>query len=186
MRIACLGWGSLIWCPKELPLATDWNSDGPKLPVEYARKSNDGRVTLVLVENYSKVQTLWALLKVASMEEAKSVLAQRESVSIKNVKYSIGFVEMSSKTQHGKYAKDIEKWAASKDLDGVVWTNLKYGMDKERNKMPSSDEVLTHFESLTTEQKLKAEEYVRKTPAQVATPYRSVFESKLEWYAESE
>ena len=187
MRIACLGWGSLIWSPRELPLTTKtWNSDGPELPVEFARKSKDGRVTLVLVENYSEVQTLWAPLNVSSMEEAKSALAVREGISASNIQYSIGYVENRSNSQHGKCADNIRQWANSKDLEGVVWTNLKFGMDQNRDKMPSSADVLAHFEKLSREQRATAEEYVRKTPAQVATPYRSVFESKLGWYADPE
>ena len=47
MIIACFGWGSLVWNPADLPMVGDWQSDGPALPVEFTRKSNNGRVTLV-------------------------------------------------------------------------------------------------------------------------------------------
>jgi hypothetical protein len=48
MRIAFVGWGSLIWNPGKLPLATNWTEVGPILPIEFSRISKDGRLTLAL------------------------------------------------------------------------------------------------------------------------------------------
>jgi 1-acyl-sn-glycerol-3-phosphate acyltransferase len=48
MRIAVLGWGSLIWSPGNLKIDREWHEDGPFLPIEFARVSQDGRLTLVL------------------------------------------------------------------------------------------------------------------------------------------
>ena len=54
MSIACLGWGSLIWDPQELPVREeDWLCDGPSLPVEFSRLSSGDRVTLVIRESGS-------------------------------------------------------------------------------------------------------------------------------------
>ena len=34
--IAVVGWGSLIWDPRQLPVRSSWQPDGPELPVEFA------------------------------------------------------------------------------------------------------------------------------------------------------
>jgi hypothetical protein len=52
MRIAILGWGSLIWKPNGLPMSGDWKRGGPVLPIEFSRVSSDGRLTLVIDEQY--------------------------------------------------------------------------------------------------------------------------------------
>jgi hypothetical protein len=59
MQIAIVGWGSLIWCPGSLQIKSGWHRDGPPLPVEFARISGDGRLTLVIHPGSKEQQTLW-------------------------------------------------------------------------------------------------------------------------------
>jgi hypothetical protein len=177
MTIACLGWGSLIWCQKELPVDGAWNTDGPSLPIEYARQSNDNRITLVITPDAPLVQTLWATLSVDTIEDAKAVLADREGISVANIKHSIGMwsAGVGDGPQH-----DIDDWAMRKGISHVVWTALKPKIRSEY-RTPSTAEVLTHLAGLVGPDRDRAEEYVRMTPRQIATPRRAEIEQVFGW-----
>jgi hypothetical protein len=84
--IVCIGWGSLIWCQKALPITGEWHSDGPNLAIEFARQSRDGRVTLVLCDGVPACRTLWAELAVSTLDKAKEALRQREGVKPEKMK----------------------------------------------------------------------------------------------------
>ena len=181
MNIVCLGWGSLVWCPKTLPVAGVWSIDGPDLPVEFARESNDKRITLVICEGAPVVRTLWAILDVATLAEAKKALAIREGIGDDNIRYSIGFWSPEMRSR-GPAADIVAAWAERRELDGIVWTALKPRMAGVQ-RMPSSGEVIDHLSGLKGAERDVAEEYVRLAPRQIATPYRRAIEEALGWTA---
>ncbi|UCI32149.1 hypothetical protein [Mesorhizobium sp. B4-1-4] len=91
MRIACLGWGSLIWNPEDFPVTGGWKNDGPVLPIEFARESGRKRITLVIADGVEPVTTLWTLMKVANLQAAKEALASRERINEAHIQHSIGW-----------------------------------------------------------------------------------------------
>ena len=180
MSIVCLGWGSLVWDPRCLPIEGDWHTNGPALPIEFARESRDRRITLVLTEDATPVKSLWAKLAVTSLDDGKAFLAHREGINNHDVKYSIGFWDKGGKSD-GRFSEVVGEWARSAKVDSVVWTNLKFGFKGLRDQMPTAEEVVCHLRGLDERARRKAEQYVRRTPLQIRTKYRTQIEAVLGW-----
>ena len=178
MKIACLGWGSLIWDPRSLHVRSVWFADGPLLPIEFARKSKDKRVTLVITPGSPLVRSLWALSSLNSLDAAKEDLASREDIKDKNIKYSIGVWQ--SDQPKAEACPEIVSWAQRLDLDAVIWTKLKPRFNGQERVAPE-DEVIDHLRRLSREQRANAERYVRMTPRQIDTPYRRRMEKEFGW-----
>ena len=140
-RIACLGWGSLIWNPCCLPVSGHWCNDGPMIEVEFARKSRDGRVTLVLCKTDQPVQSLWCLLNVQDLNEAICRLACREQTE----KVNIGRWPQTQEPSRVEFIHGLSTWAQSKKLDGVVWTDLPPNFDGSE-VTPSLTQVLANIQ----------------------------------------
>lgn len=176
MKIAVLGWGSLIWQPKELAFdkGFDWKKDGPILPIEFARISKDGRLTLVLTEKGTEVPTLYALSTYKTIEESVLNLAIREGSGRK----SIGFYSKDSnifKPETFEFKTNIKNWIQNTDFDAVIWTNL------EDNKKIAPNKRIEYLQKLKGIKTSLAEEYIRKTPTQIKTKYRKLIEKELNW-----
>ncbi len=181
MTIGCLGWGSLIWDPGTLPIRGEWHDDGPLLPVEFARQSKNGRLTLVVVPGYSsRVRSLWALLAADDVVEAAEALRQRENVPEANREKHISAWSVGQSAP-GE-CPEMPAWASSHGLTSVVWTALppKFG-DEERP--PTIDEAVEYLKRLPLAPRQAAERYIRMAPRQEDTPYRRRFEAEFGWTA---
>lgn len=167
MTIACLGWGSLIWDPRDLPLAGDWKNDGPELPLEFARQSADGRMTLVVVHHDEPVPTLWAPLAVSNLGAGIEALGMREGVTI------LGAIGRTPHHDPADYISDqVAAWAKRKGLVGVVWTNLKPGFVGKRGQVPTLEEIRRYIDTMSPDARVRATKYVEAAPLQIRTPYR--------------
>ncbi len=181
MKICCLGWGSLIWDPHELPKCSDWHKDGPLLPVEFARQSSDGRITLVVAPGANDLPVLWAELDLETVEAARNILARREGIPPKFIDSLVGYWAADGSQSDHKHSKAIGTWAKNKGVSGVVWTALKPKISDDY-WVPTSEEVIAYLVGLEDASKAKAEEYVRKTPPQIQTEYRAVIAARPGWY----
>ena len=166
--IACLGWGSLVWDSQTLPLAGEWKTDGPDLPLEFARQSGNGRMTLVIVDSDHFVPVLWSELSVDSLEQAVEALADREGVPDPR---TIGRWPNTIDRRY-PFIETVSQWATGKGMSGVVWTALKPGMKGKRGTIPSLTEMKAHLEMLDSNAGALAKEYIERAPTQIMTPHR--------------
>jgi hypothetical protein len=180
MKIACIGWGSLIWQPKSLLIRREWFSDGPFLPVEFVRQSLDGRLTLVITETAKPIRTLWALMATENLETAKNSLLVREGIPNRNLESSIGSIKSTEETEDN-IKLTIKEWANRQGLDAVIWTNLTAKFLGTDRREPNLDEAIAYLKSLDVNARSNAEEYIRKTPKQIDTDFRRKFETEFGW-----
>jgi hypothetical protein len=180
MKIACLGWGSLIWRPDNLLIRREWFSDGPFLQIEFARQSKDGRLTLVITEEAKPVRALWALMATDDLSIAKNSLLIREGIPKAKINTLIGSVIGTEETTDN-IKLTIQKWANNLKLDAVIWTNLSSKFNDTDGRVPTMDEAVTYLHNANINTRTTAEEYIRKTPKQIDTDYRRRFEAEFGW-----
>jgi len=169
-KIALLAWGSLIPNPGRLYTILDrWKPDGPKLPIEFARKSNDGRLTLVIFDIYKNIPERWIetnwslmLIPITSVRHAISFLAEREKCPSNMIGL---FYPKKDFTSEDEIIKSINIWALEKEIDAVIWTNLPATFNSE-------DEILSYVLSLKGDVYREASKYIFSTPIQTKTYLR--------------
>ena len=179
MKIAVLGWGSLIWDPRTLAIEGDWEDDGPRLPLEFARvsKSRLRALTLVIVEGGKPAPVLWAVSTEGNLPRARKNLKEVEDTPyLSNIGY------MTASDQHSRHdTQPIRDWLKETDFEAVIWADFISNFE-DRTKQPFTPETaIAHLEGLTKPGKVKAEEYVRRAPEQIQTPLRTKLVEHFGW-----
>ena len=173
--IACLGWGSLIWCPGSLPVGR-WKCDGPYVNVEFVRQSKGDRLTLVLYSDAEPTRSYWTCMTVDRLNDAVKHLAKRECTNLRNIK------SWSTGDKDPPNIDNLGSWASGRCMDHVIWTALGPKFDEKDGRAPTEDEAIAYLRKLKDERKVaRAEEYVRKAPSQIRTAYRRRIEHCLQW-----
>ena len=180
MIIACLGWGSLIWDPRTLPVRREWFMDGPFAPVEFTRQSSDGRITLVIDRNALPVRLLWAQMITTDLDHARESLREREQITAKEWAPLIGSWQPDEPVPDA--IPDLSSWAEARGVTAAVWTALGPKFNgKENGQSPSADEVIAHLSALSGPQRDHAKQYIECAPRQIDTEYRRRIEATLGW-----
>ncbi len=180
MKIAILGWGSLIKEPRELPIVGKWREDGPVLWIEFSRISRDGeragRLTLVIDERSTEeIRTFYAVSPRTDLPQAIADLGTREGTSqddIGTCEVSSGRFATKGMNRHPKSCARIRTWALEKGFDAVIWTALARRFKDALGVPFSPVAALNYLNSLPVPTKEKALKYIHNAPAQTMTPFR--------------
>jgi hypothetical protein len=131
------------------------------------------------VSDKPPVRVLWGLSSVHILDDAVDRLRLREGIPAKNRDKHVGRWSANGTSQD--VPPEIIDWATKNGLDAVVWTDLPAKFRGEEGVIPSAEDVVRHLDSLTTERRRNAEEYIRKAPKQIDTDFRRHIETKLGW-----
>lgn len=173
MKIAILGWGSLIWDPRDLPRESFWERPGPCLPLEFSRVSRDCRLTLVIDRDHGDdCETYYVLSPRADVEDAIEDLRSREDTPDKS---NIGFVDLEHRRERRrdqKSVKIIRAWAEERQFSGVVWTDLKANFEKQTGTPFSVEAAVAYLGGLPETARKLALSYIDNAPKEISTPLR--------------
>ncbi|MHA2363209.1 MAG: hypothetical protein ACXAC7_04575 [Candidatus Hodarchaeales archaeon] len=177
MKIAIIGWGSLIWDPRNLESKGDWQKDGPELPIEFARVSKDGRLTLAIHPGSNVLTTLWIESSNQNLNNAITNLRKRERCHSQNIGYvNIRDEKTRIRSENKEIMKSIEQWLIKKKYDAVIWTDLPPNFAEKTGKDFTKENVLTYIKSLEGETLRKAQKYIVNAPQQIRTRLRTALE----------
>lgn len=174
MKIGIIAWGSLITSKGDLSTKHDnWFSDGPMLPIEFARISKDNRITLVIFPPFEDVVTYYNISTFNELELAKDNLAKREGTTLSN----IGFInfktgEIISKKIPIELKKTFSIWNFNKDFDALIWTDLDENFKLKMKRPFSLEASIEHLKSLSPEEFEKAKNYILSSPENTQTRHR--------------
>jgi hypothetical protein len=168
MKIALLAWGSLLWEPNEIKIASIWFTTGPILPLEFSRVSGNKKLTLVIDDKSgNNVTTFYATSAFKVLSEAVENLRERENASIDN----IGSLERDGPAVN--VPRPIAEWLMRSDCDAVVWTSSPPNFEEALGVCFSINAALNYLDSLDAKTRAGAIEYFEKTPPQINTPLRT-------------
>lgn len=179
MKIAILGWGSLIWDPGELRFQSSWNPTGPLLPIEFSRKSSNDRLTLVLHPEQELQQTYWALSDKTYLNEAISALRHREKTIEKHIHYFVKNVTAHPDIENN-IKTNLEKWfGMNGDIDSVIWTGLPSNWEGAFTDEKAVDYLRDLIKQNLAE---NAKNYIIKAPPLIRTKVRKRVEQEFGWF----
>jgi hypothetical protein len=176
MSIVILGWGSLCydWHGLSLVEPVRWRLAGLNLPIEFSRRSQQGRRRdlLTAVIDPACPENVPVRLSVTTYT---TIAAAREQLRIRENKTRFEWIgsvdrnaavigEVSSKLQH-----QIHDWLLATPHEAVAWTAIPPDFGGQQFTIAAA---VRHFRDLDPSKQQDAREYIAWAPDEVETPLR--------------
>jgi hypothetical protein len=189
MRIAILGWSSLLWDhrPDFDRWHARWHNDGPALKLEFSRVSNSrgGALTLVIDPVCGVFNTVvYTLSRRTEIDDGVADLQQREGTTLSHIGY-ISLAANRERSRDLESGRAIYDWATRKRLDAVVWTDLPSNFADKTGRPFSVLSALEYLGQLDSEVRAKAADYIHRPPTFIRTPLRSALTGEPWFVAEA-
>ncbi len=173
LKVAILGWGSLIPEPAPLRIVGNWCVGGPSLKIEFSRISANGRLTLVIDQKYgSDVVTQYVESAHSEIEDAVCDLMIREGTGRKNIGVCDKHAAETRRCNHPEAFTAIRDWLLESEFDAVIWTDLKSNYREKRDRDFTLDDALNYLNSLPVVCKADAQRYIETAPETTQTRLR--------------
>lgn len=151
MKIAYLGWGSLLWNNKSLKLKTKWDKTKLLFPLNFSRISDKGKGRLTLVidnVNGTLNHPHIASTKIKNLNKAINTLRLRE----KTKKNNIGYINIKDNSFRSKLLKKsqidtIFEYAKKNNLDSIIWTDISPNFSEITGKKISTINAIQYIQS---------------------------------------
>lgn len=185
MKIAILGWGSLIWDkrPEFDRQHEEWLPNGPALKLEFSRISDgrEGALTLVIDNEHGETcETNYAVSKRKNPHDTIADLRCREGTIMRHMGY---YFADGSRSCEPHLPETIGPWATEKGFDVVVWAGLPSNFKSKTGKDFSIPNAIDYLQSLSSEGKGMAATYVWRAPDFVRTNLRSALQREP-WFVD--
>jgi len=184
VKVAIIGWGSLVWKPEPLLIVGNFEPTTLHLPIEICRISKNKTLTLAIDGTCGKLCPVYvATSGFDKLSDSIKDLREREETNRKN----IGFVDLlaeqrsaSAQSRGFKTVEIIKLWAMESGYDAAVWTALSsnFAETDKANEAFSIDAAIRYLERLNDETLDCALNYIRRAPAQVQTPVRAAVNAR--------
>jgi hypothetical protein len=117
------------------------------------------------------------VMDTADLDAAREALRVREGIPRKNFGKHIGTWMLGHPCP--QMILSLPEWATARGVTDVVWTALPPKLPATKGSPASR--VVRHLAALRGQQRITAEDYVRRTPRQIDTSYRRLIEAALQW-----
>jgi hypothetical protein len=165
-------------------MRTRWRPDGPRLPIEFARISQDDRLTLVIHPGSPEQPTYWAVSEFTDLDEARRNLKNREKTKSSDIHHALRDGR-SSDGASPETIRTVADWMAQhQEVAAVVWTGLCSNWQDKRRQAFSPDDATRFLADLETARDRskatyeRAREYLTNAPAVVNTPLRQAMRAR--------